>query len=181
LATVFRPTYTKPVPADAEIIEIDGTPYARFTLGRGKQRHAVTAPLVPSDPGRCTITSVKWYVRMKHADCHYKKVPGYAEKAATVEMGDRLQPEQQIANGGADPAWATCSGIFAEDGGAPVQLQSDEVPPEVGPQTDGPRLARPYLYRIYQKSPLRALSTAASGSRADWAASHAMAWSGCVT
>jgi integrase len=91
MARVFKPTYPKPIPADAEIINRDGTPHARFR----RHKKVVTVPLT-QDGQRILLEMKKWYVELRDADGVIRKVPGYTDKAATEQLAARL--ERRVAH-----------------------------------------------------------------------------------
>jgi excisionase family DNA binding protein len=86
MARVFKPTYPKPVPTGAKIVNIDGRPHARFRRG-GK---AVTAPLT-EDGTRVLLETRKWYVEVRDAAGVLKKVAGFTDKEATQQLAAELE------------------------------------------------------------------------------------------
>ncbi|HSW47238.1 MAG TPA: hypothetical protein VLM89_16870 [Phycisphaerae bacterium] len=71
LPTVYKPTVTRPMPAEAELFEQDGRPHARWRDGRGRLR---TAPVVVPDKGpyagqqRIALESDRYVVRYRDAE-----------------------------------------------------------------------------------------------------------------
>ncbi len=85
MARVFRPTYTKPVPTGAEIVEKKGERFARFK----KKGKTITAPL--SEDGRkIVLTSPVWHVEYTGPDGTQKRAKGYSDKDATQNLLARL-------------------------------------------------------------------------------------------
>jgi hypothetical protein len=60
MASIFKPTYTKPIPAGAEIVTVKGEPHARWRR-KGK---TATAPLT-QDGQRIVLESRKWYIEYR--------------------------------------------------------------------------------------------------------------------
>jgi hypothetical protein len=76
VATIFKPKYTKPIPADAEIITRDGKPHARFKNPRGK---TVTLPLT-EDGTKVLIENRKWYIEYRDGNGKLHRVPGFSDR-----------------------------------------------------------------------------------------------------
>ena len=87
MARVFRQTYTKPLPKDAEILLQKGKRCARF---RDRSGNTVTARL--SDDGtRILRESPKWYIEYKDADGVRRRTPGCRDRQATAKMAADLE------------------------------------------------------------------------------------------
>jgi integrase len=84
---MFKPTYTKPIPADAEFLERDGKPFVRFVRG-GK---AVTLPVTKC--GRKYRDKLEtWYAKVKQPDGTTKPIPLSPNKeAAKMILGRMLR------------------------------------------------------------------------------------------
>lgn len=83
---MFRQTYTVPVPQDAQFVEVDGVPSARFNL-RGKLR---TAPLT-EDGTRVRIVSPCWYAKVNG-----KRVKLFPDAVASRQrLAERKAQRQQ--------------------------------------------------------------------------------------
>ena len=92
MAHVFKPTYTKPVPAEAEIVTKKGERFARIK----KDGKTVLAPL-SEDGTKIVLESRIYHVRYKAQDGTWKRAKGYSDKDATQALGVRL--ERGVARG----------------------------------------------------------------------------------
>jgi excisionase family DNA binding protein len=88
--SIFKRTYSKPLPPEAEIISIKGQPHARWKR-KGK---TVTAPLT-KDRQRIVLESGKWYIEYRDGTGQLKRVPGFTDKGATLQLAAKL--EKQVA------------------------------------------------------------------------------------
>ena len=87
MARVFKPTYPKPLPADAKIVQHNGRPHARFLdRRRGK---TMLAPLT-EDGQRILLETRKWYIEYRNAD-GVQKVPGFTDRKATDQLAAELE------------------------------------------------------------------------------------------
>jgi len=99
MARIFRQTYTKPLPAEAEIFTRRGKKYAHFKDGRGK---TVKAPL--SEDGNNVIRETdKWYIEYKDADGTIKKVAGFRDRQATEQYASKLERDAEHVRSGYKP------------------------------------------------------------------------------
>ena len=99
MARIFRHTYTKPLPMDADVLTRKGKRYARFKNGKGK---TITAPL--SEDGTKIIREAsKWYIEYKDADGCITRVPGYTDKKATEQYAGELEREAEHVRSGYKP------------------------------------------------------------------------------
>jgi integrase len=97
LATMFRPTYTKPLPLGAEIVTHKGRPHAKLKGDDGK---TVLAPLT-ADGTRCRIKAAKWYGRVPG---NPKPVPLCTDKTAAQQMLAELIKKAELGRVGiSDP------------------------------------------------------------------------------
>ena len=87
MARVYKPTYTKPVPPDAEIVVRNGKRFVRIKKRNGR---ADFAPLT-QDGLRCLLEAEHWYARYKDANGVWRKKKGYTDKEATEELARKLQ------------------------------------------------------------------------------------------
>jgi hypothetical protein len=87
MARIYKPTYPKPIPVGAKIIQQDGKPYARFTNRRGK---SMLAPLTKDGQG-ILLETRKWYVDYRDASGAPQTVPGYTDRMATDQLAARLE------------------------------------------------------------------------------------------
>lgn len=92
MASIFKRTYTKPLPPEAEIVTLKGEPHARWKR-KGK---TMTAPLT-KDRQRIVLESSKWYVEYRDGNGELQRVPGFTDKAATLQLAAKL--EKQTARG----------------------------------------------------------------------------------
>ena len=90
MASIRKATYTKPIPADAKIVEKAGKQFARF---KHKGR-TIDAPLTKNGK-KCSVETGEWYVRYKDADGNWQRRKGYTDKALTDEL--RLKIETEVA------------------------------------------------------------------------------------
>jgi hypothetical protein len=81
MARLFRPPYTKPIPAGAAIVTHKGKPHARF-LDDGR---AVLAPLTKQGD-RIRLLSKKWYGEYRDGDGILHAVPLSTDKTAAGQM-----------------------------------------------------------------------------------------------
>jgi hypothetical protein len=87
MARVFKPTYPKPLPADAKIVEHDGRLHARFKDRRGQ---TVLAPLT-EDGQKVLLETRMWYVEYRDANGVLRKVPGFTDRKATDQLAADLE------------------------------------------------------------------------------------------
>lgn len=99
MARVFKQTYTKPLPGDAEIITRKGRTLARFKDSRGR---ACTAP-VSQDGSRVILQTAKWYIDYKDADGVTQRVPGFKDKQATEQHASDLEKQAEQVRSGYKP------------------------------------------------------------------------------
>ena len=101
MARIFKPTYPKPIPADAKIVDHDGRPHARF---RDRGGRSVIAPLT-KDGTRILIEAKKWYIEFRNPHTRMvERVPGYADRKATeVKAGELERRASRKAEGMIDP------------------------------------------------------------------------------
>jgi hypothetical protein len=85
--SLFKPTYTKPIPEAAEIVTKEGKRFARFSDPRGRK---VLAPLT-EDGTKILLESRKWYVKYKDAAGVERKKPGYTDRGATEQLAANLR------------------------------------------------------------------------------------------
>ena len=101
MATIFKPTYSRVVPDDAEIFVRGGKRHARF---KGKDGRKVTAPIVVAkqnkkDPReRCLMESECWYYRFSLGGREFKG-KGFKDKEATRQLEARKKREAAYENG----------------------------------------------------------------------------------
>src|SRR5215831_9211954 len=104
MGSVFRKSFTKPLPADAEIITRKGEKLARWRDGKGKPR---TAPL--TDAGdRIRIESGTWYAKLRDGNGIVVEVPTgcRTEDAARQALADLERQAERVRAGLISPAEA---------------------------------------------------------------------------
>ncbi len=99
MARVFRQTYSKPLPVDAEVFTRKGKRYARFKDSKGK---VTTAPL-SQDGTKIVREASKWYIEYKDSDGCMKRVPGYSDKKATEQKAAESEREAEQVRSGYKP------------------------------------------------------------------------------
>ena len=103
MASIFKPTYTKPLPPNPVIVQRkrDGVkcPHVRIT------KRGTTAYYPLTEKGdRYLVPLTKWYVRYLDHNGDEQTVPGYADRRATEQLAARLEREAaQRAEGLAGP------------------------------------------------------------------------------
>ncbi|MCH9034510.1 MAG: hypothetical protein IID42_08400 [Planctomycetes bacterium] len=88
MASVYRPTYTKPVPRDAEIVTRKGKSYARYRDREGKLR---TEPLTVTDCTKMLLKQKKWRIEYKDARGVRPRIAGYPDRQATEQLPSELE------------------------------------------------------------------------------------------
>jgi integrase len=86
MASIFKPTYTKPVPSGAKIITKGGERFARFK----RKGRTIDAPL-SEDGTKIILESSTWHVRYKGRDGTWQRSKGYTDKDSTQALGTRLE------------------------------------------------------------------------------------------
>ena len=73
MATIYKTTFTKPLPAGAELVTVKGQRCARWRSAKGKQR---TAPVIVGEDGqeRVTITAATFTARYRDAAGVWQRV-----------------------------------------------------------------------------------------------------------
>lgn len=99
MARIFKQTYTKPLPANADVFTRKGKRYARFKDGRGK---TITAPL-SQDCTKIIREASKWYIEYRDADGQTKRVPGFTDKKATEQHASELERQAEQVRSGYRP------------------------------------------------------------------------------
>jgi integrase len=100
VASLLRPTYTRPIPPGAEIVTHKGKRHARFKGDDGK---TVLAPLT-KDGKRCRVKAEKWYGQYKDEAEVQHRVPLSADKTVAQQMLNELVKKAELAKVGiSDP------------------------------------------------------------------------------
>jgi integrase len=97
MATVYRKTYTRPIPAGAAILTHRGRRCARWTDPRGRTK---TVPLT-EDGTKLLLERSLWYIDYKDAAGRRRTVPGYTDKALSEQKAARLEQDQERVRSGA--------------------------------------------------------------------------------
>jgi integrase len=87
MASIYRPTYTRPLPKDAEILNRRSKKVARWRDRKGKVQ---IAPLA-SGGKRIILTYKCWYIAYKSADGTREIVKGYTDRESTEQRGRELE------------------------------------------------------------------------------------------
>ncbi len=98
MASLFKQTITRPLPAGAELFTRNGERFARWTV-RGKARTAKVTGT--GDALRVQLESGTWYVRLRLANDEQVDVPtGCRDKSAAASRMAELVQEQERIRGG---------------------------------------------------------------------------------
>lgn len=100
MATVYRKTYTRPIPAGASILTHRGRQCARWADPRGRMK---TVPLT-EDGTKLLLERSRWYIDYKDAAGRRRTVPGYTDRALTEQEAARLERDGERARSGATVA-----------------------------------------------------------------------------
>ncbi len=106
MASVYRQTYKRPLPAGAEIVERKGERIARWTDRRGRRR---SAPLT-EDGARVRQEYRCWYASWAGADGRRQTAKGFTDREATramAERNERAAARQRQGLVGPDPVRQT--------------------------------------------------------------------------
>jgi hypothetical protein len=100
VASLLRPSYTRPIPLGAEIVTHKGKRHARFKGDDGK---TVLAPLT-KDGKRCRVKAEKWYGQYKDDAGVQHRVPLSTDKTVAQQMLNELVKKAELAKVGiSDP------------------------------------------------------------------------------
>ena len=111
MADIFRRSYTQPIPPGAELIDVNGTPSAKFKQ-RGR-RKATIAPLT-DDGQQVRVASPFWYARVKG-----KVVKLFADEMASRQrLAELVRKTERQESGLRDP--------FEEHRKRPIAEQIDD-------------------------------------------------------
>lgn len=103
-AHLYRPTYTRPIPAKATRFDADGVPSVRWKNKRGE---TVTARVSESDPARCIVTVGVWWCKYKDHTGEWRFQECFADhKRSLRELAAIEDREQKIRSGDITPAAA---------------------------------------------------------------------------
>src|SRR5262249_48397217 len=92
MASLFKPTYSKPIPAGAEYVTHKDRPHVRFKDESGKP---VLAPLTKKGD-RCRVKAAMWYGQYKNADDKLCRVPLSENKTAAQQMLNSLVGKAEL-------------------------------------------------------------------------------------
>ena len=99
MASIYKPTYTKPIPPGAEIVTRKGTRYARVRDRRGKLR---SEPLT-KDGTKLLVEQKKWRIEYADANGIRQRVAGYTDRKATESKALNLLADSR--RGGQAHTW----------------------------------------------------------------------------
>ncbi len=99
MARIFKQTYTKSLPDDAEIVTRKGRRHARFKDGKGK---TVTVPL-SKDGAKIILETVKWYIDYKDDSGKSCRKAGYVDRQATEQLASELERTAEHVRSGYKP------------------------------------------------------------------------------
>ena len=104
MASLFKPSYSIPIPPDAKHLIHKGKPHVRFKDAAGE---TVLAPVVTKgkEAGvRCRLKSTKWYGQYTDADGRTHRVPLSENKSVAQQMLAALVRRAELGKVGiADP------------------------------------------------------------------------------
>jgi len=86
MATIRKPTYTKPLPTDAKPFTRNGKQFAKI---KHKGR-TITCP-VTKDGRKLRVETDEWWVRYKDASGKWREEKGYTDKTLTDELRVRIE------------------------------------------------------------------------------------------
>ena len=87
MASIYKPTYTKPIPPGAEIVTRKEKRYARYRDGRGKLR----TELLTKDGTKLLVEQKKWRIEYTDAQDKRRRVAGYTDRKATEQLASDLE------------------------------------------------------------------------------------------
>ncbi len=96
MASLYKPSYSRPIPDGASMVTVKGRKCARFTIKGGRR---VTAPLTKSGK-KCLVPTEKWYIRYRDADGVQQSVPGFKDKEATKQLAAQLERDAELVQAG---------------------------------------------------------------------------------
>jgi integrase/recombinase XerD len=97
VAHVFKPVYTKPIPAGAERVKHRDGPAVRW---KGRGGKWVTALVCADNPARCCVEAARWYVEYADHDGRPQRKKGYTDKGATEAlMAELVRQSARISSG----------------------------------------------------------------------------------
>ncbi len=102
MASVFKPTYLRPIPSDAKPCKLRGQAAVRFTDHRGKEHIRLTRK---GRGGKLMMVCEqgKWWMRYVLPDGTEKRVRGYPDQKATEQEADRREREAAASAAGVIP------------------------------------------------------------------------------
>ncbi len=99
MASIFKPTYTKPIPDSAKIVRRGGQRFAKFRSARGQ---IVTAPLTRKGD-RIRLDSETYRIEYRDADGKTKRKKGYTDLKATEQLAAELERDAEHVRSGYKP------------------------------------------------------------------------------
>ena len=99
MARIFRHTYTKPLPDNAEVFTRKGKKHARFKNAKNK----TTTALLSQDAKKIIVETMKWYIEYKDNNDVIKRVAGYTDRKATEQYANELDKNAERVRSGYKP------------------------------------------------------------------------------
>lgn len=97
MATVYRKTYTRPIPTGASTITHRGRRCARWTDPRGRTK---TVPLT-EDGSKLLLERARWYIDYTDAQGRRRTAAGFTDRALSEQEAARLERDQERVRSGA--------------------------------------------------------------------------------
>jgi hypothetical protein len=97
MATIYKKTYTRPIPDGASILIHRGRRCARWADRRGRTR---TVP-VTGDGAKLLLERAKWYVDYTDVAGRRRTAVGYTDRALTEQLAAKLEQDQERVRSGA--------------------------------------------------------------------------------
>jgi integrase len=102
MGRVYRPTYCRPIPKGAEIVERGGKQFVRIRIG-GPGAKPILAPLTKSG-GRCIVPQSKWWAVYRDAEGKLTRAPLVCDLEMSRRMLSALELKvDRLRSGTADP------------------------------------------------------------------------------
>lgn len=97
MAYIFKPRYTRPIPASTTACTHRKRPAVRW-VGRGGR--VQTALVCETDPSRCLVESATWHISYSGPHGEPLRAKGFADRAATENlMADLVRRSERVASG----------------------------------------------------------------------------------
>lgn len=96
MASVFKPTYSRPIPPEAKCCRLNGKPAVRYTDKRGK----VHTRRLSSDGKRMICQQSRWWMKYRLPDGTQRRAKGFTDKTATEQQAAKREREAALATSG---------------------------------------------------------------------------------